>query len=146
MCATSNLMYFNNPFYFKEPQSTVASVNVFNLISPLNGSSLSLNKVFMVNLHLTVEAKPGAQQGDCNLVLQDIKSNTEVLSKDIPCDSSSTLVLRVTSRVKKWISNPSNNKGMRVKISGKSSNYSVSSLPIISTDPSVEPPFYILYV
>ena len=129
-----------------EPQNTTSSANVVNLACPLNGSSLPLNQSYLVQLHLTVDAKPGVQQGDCIVVLHDIKSNTEILSKDAPCASSSKLVLTVTSVVKKWITNPIDNAGMRVRITAKNNNIPRSSLPFVNTHPSVEPPFYILYL
>ncbi|CAB4016171.1 Hypothetical predicted protein [Paramuricea clavata] len=130
----------------KKPQNTVSSANVVNLLSVVNGTSLSLNTTYLVNLHVSVEAKTGVQQGDCNVALYDVKSNTEILSKYIPCDTSSKLVLAVTSCVKKWITNPAENAGMRLKISAKTDKFPASSLPFVNTHPSVEPPFYILYL
>ena len=100
----------------------------------------------MVKLHISVEAKPGAQQGDCILALHDIKSNTEIVSKNIPCDTPSKLKLNVTSFAKKWITNPSDNAGVSVQISAKDSNFPSSNLPFVNTNASVEPPFYILYL
>ena len=128
---------------YTEPAS---SPHVVNLVCWLNGSSLPLNQSHLVQLHLSVKAKPGAQQGDCVMALHDIKSNTEILSKNIPCGTSSNHMLTVTTFAKKWITNPSTNAGVSVRISAKDGSFPLSSLPFVSTHPSVEPPSYILYL
>ena len=130
----------------QKPVHTVSSANVVHLMCSLNGSTLSLNQSHLVELHISVEAKPGAQQGDCILALHDIKSNTEIVSKNIPCDTPSKLKLTLTSFAKKWITSPSSNAGVSVQISAKDNNFLLSSLPFVNMNASVEPPFYILYV
>ena len=129
-----------------KPVQTVSSANVVHLMCSLNGSTLSLNQSHLVELHISVEAKPGVQQGDCILALHDIKSNTEIVSKNIPCDTPSKLKLTVTSFAKKWTTNPSKNAGVSVQISTKVNSFPFSSLPFVNMSSRVEPPFYIFYL
>ena len=134
--------------YFSAAANAVATENVFYLSCLFNGTNLPLNNALLVNLHLSVWSQPGAQQGDCTLVLHDVNSNSEVTSKDLPCASSNSqkLVLQVTTQVKQWITTPSSNAGMKVTISANNAGYPGSSLPFVRTDAAVEPPYYVLFL
>lgn len=127
-------------------RQTTSNEKVYDLTCPINGTNLSLYKVFLVNLHLTVVATRNEDKSNCNLALHDIFSGKKITSKQISCSKTTDLVLGVTSVVKKWIASPSTNAGIRVSITPTYSDAVPIKLPHIDTRSNAEPPYFIIYI